>query len=209
MDRIRNIIFDFGCVLVDLDKQRCIKAFKDIGAADIAVYVDECRQEDLFHDLEVGNTETGDFCNEVRRRCNGCNAGNDDICNAWNALLTGIPKRRIEALVGLKRDYRLALLSNTNPIHWGKATSDYFAYNGMNADDYFEKTYLSYKMHLLKPDRAIYQAVLDDMNITAEETLFIDDSTANCNAAKALGINVMHVSNGDEWLEKIKTITRK
>lgn len=209
MDKIRNIIFDFGCVLVDLDKQRCIDAFKRIGAADIAVYVDECRQEDLFHDLEVGNTGISDFCNEARQRCKGCDAGNEDICNAWNALLTGIPKRRLDALLRLKQDYRLALLSNTNPIHWSKATNEYFAYNGLEVGDFFEKTYLSYKMRLLKPDKAIYQAVLEDMEIKAGETLFIDDSVANCNAAGALGINTIHARNGDEWLEKLDTMTRR
>lgn len=204
MDNIRNIIFDFGCVLVDLDKQRCINAFKDIGAEDIAAYVDECRQEDLFHDLEAGNTSADDFCNEVRRKCKGCNAGNDAICEAWNALLAGIPKRRIEALVKLGKRYRLVLLSNTNHVHWTKAVNDYFPYNGLNVDDYFEHTFLSYKMHLLKPDTAIYKEVLQRADMNAAETLFIDDSRANCEAAATLGIKVLNASNGDSWIKTLE-----
>lgn len=188
MRNLKNIIFDFGAVLVDLDKHRCIEAFRNIGADDIAGYVDECRQEDLFHDLEVGNIGIGEFCDEVRRKCPGCKATDDAICEAWNALLAGIPKWRLMRLLMLKKDYRLFLLSNTNPIHWHKAVADYFPLNGLGVDDYFEKTYLSYKMHLLKPDREIFEAVLADAGIKAEETLFIDDSDANCEAARQLGI---------------------
>lgn len=199
MCKIKNIIFDFGCVLVDLDKHRCIEAFKNIGAENIAGYVDECRQEDLFHDLEVGNIGIGEFCDEVRRKCPGCVASDEDICEAWNALLTGIPRHRIEQLIKLKSEYRLFLLSNTNPIHWHKAVADYFPLGSLGVDDYFEKTYLSYKMHMLKPDHCIFREVLADAHIEASETLFIDDSAANCKAAAELGINVRYVKHGDEW----------
>jgi len=188
MCEIKNIIFDFGGVLVDLDKHRCIEAFKNIGAESVACYVDECRQEDLFHDLEVGNIGVGAFCDAVRRKSPGCTASDEDICDAWNALLSGIPTWRLERLLELKGKYRLLLLSNTNPIHWRKAVTDYFPFGGFGVDDYFEKTYLSYEMHLLKPDHRIFEAVLADARIKASETLFIDDSPANCKAAEEVGI---------------------
>lgn len=199
----KNIIFDFGCVLVNLDKHRCIDALRSIGAESIAWYVDECRQEDLFHDLEVGNTGIEEFCREVRRKAPGCNATDEAICGAWNALITGIPRHRLEKLVELKRDHRLLLLSNTNPIHWQKAVADYFPMDGLGVDDYFEKTYLSYRLHMLKPDAEIFNHVLDDAGISAGDTLFIDDSAANCASAGRLGITAMHVNDGDEWLERI------
>ena len=188
MQVIRNIIFDFGGVLVDLDRRRCIEAFRRIGAGAIAGYVDECRQEDLFHDLEVGLTDVGRFCKAVRRACPGCNASDEDICDAWNALLTGIPRHRLDRLKKLRRDYRLVLLSNTNPIHWRKAVDEYFTAGGLTVGDYFEKTYLSYEMHMLKPDEEIFRRVLADSGFAAAETLFIDDSAANCAAAERLGI---------------------
>ena len=189
---IRNIIFDFGCVLVDLDKQRCVEAFRNIGAESISAYVDECRQEDLFHDLETGKTGVEEFCDEVRRKAPACTADNDTICGAWNSLLTGIPRRRIEKIVSLKGQYRLFILSNTNTIHWRKAV-----------DDYFEKVFLSYRMHAVKPDSEIFLRTLREAGIKANETLFIDDSQANCRAAASLGIRTMHVTGGDEWLDKI------
>jgi len=200
---IKNIIFDFGCVLVDLDKQRCVRAFRSIGAESISAYVDECRQEDLFHDLETGKTGIREFCGEIRRKAPACKASDEEICRAWNSLLGGIPRRRIEKLVSLRERYRLFVLSNTNPIHWQKAVDDYFPLDGMGVDCYFEKVFLSYRMHLVKPDREIFARTLAEAGIEAEETLFIDDSAANCRAAASLGISVMNVSSGDEWLDKI------
>lgn len=200
---IKNIIFDFGCVLVDLNKQRCVEAFRNIGAESISAYVDECRQEDLFHDLETGNIGIGKFCDEVRRKAPACTADNDTICRAWNSLLGDIPERRLKKLLNLKDRYRLFVLSNTNPIHWQKAVNDYFTKDGMTVDEYFEKVFLSYHMHMVKPDSEIFTRTLDEAGIKAEETLFIDDSEANCRSAAAEGITVMHVTDGDEWLDRI------
>jgi len=203
MQGIRNIVFDFGGVLTGLDKGACVKALHSIGAGNIACYVDECRQEDLFHDLEIGKSTVGEFCNEVRRLCPGCNASNDNICNAWNALLTGIPTRRLEKLLSLKSDYRLMLLSNTNPIHWHKAVLDFFPYEGNEVDDYFEKTFLSYRMRMVKPDEQMFRTMLVEGQIMPSETLFIDDSPINCAAASQLGINTICAERGDEWLYKL------
>jgi len=196
-------VFDFGGVLTGLDKGACVKALHSIGAGNIACYVDECRQEDLFHDLEIGKSTVGEFCNEVRRLCPGCNASNDNICNAWNALLTGIPTRRLEKLLSLKSDYRLMLLSNTNPIHWHKAVLDFFPYEGNEVDDYFEKTFLSYRMRMVKPDEQMFRTMLVEGQIMPSETLFIDDSPINCAAASQLGINTICAERGDEWLYKL------
>ena len=203
MQGIKNIVFDFGGVLTGLDKDACIDALYDIGAGNIASYVDECRQEDLFHDLEVGRINVGEFCNEVRRLCPGCTATDNDICDAWNALITGIPHRRLAKLLSLKNDYRLMLLSNTNPIHWHKAVRDFFPFEGHEVDDYFEKTFLSYRMGMVKPDEQIFRQMLADAQILPGETLFIDDSPVNCAAASQLGIMTMCDETGGEWLEKL------
>ncbi len=184
----RNIIVDLGGVLTGLDRLRCIEAFKNIGAGAIAGYVDECRQEDFFHDLEVGNTDTGEFCEAVRRACQGCDATDEAVCDAWNALLTGIPQHRLDMLLELKRDHRLVLLSNTNPIHWHKAEAEYFSAGGHAVSDYFEQVFLSYRMHLVKPDEEIFRRVLRETGFAPSDTLFIDDSAANRAAAMRLGI---------------------
>ena len=198
---MKNIIFDFGCVLVGLDKQRCVNAFRAIGAGDVAVYVDECRQEDLFHDLETGKTDVAEFCDEVRRKSHLCHATDSEICHAWNMLLTGIPTERLQRLLQLRDSYRLFVLSNTNPIHWHKAVDEFFPYRGYGVDDYFERVFLSYRMHLVKPEPEIYLRLISETGIRPDETLFIDDSEANCSAAAALGLNVFHSPTGEEWID--------
>lgn len=198
---IRNIIYDFGGVLVDLDKQVCVDAFERIGAHEISGYVDECRQEDLFHELEIGSISVHDFCEEARRK-SSCQASDEAICGAWNALLKGIPRHRLTALLDLRQHYRLFLLSNTNAIHWKKAVDELFRMDGYGVNDYFEETYLSYELHLLKPGTDIFEFLLKDAGIKADESLFIDDSAANCSGARQVGIHALQAT-GDEWLEKL------
>lgn len=193
MQGIKNIVFDWGGVMINLDKVRCVNAFDKIGAQHISSYVDECRQEDLFHDLEMGSITVPQFCDEVRRQCPECVATDEEICWAWGELLTGIPEYRVEKLRTLKSKYRLFLLSNTNVIHW-----EPYAHR---LEGCFEKMFLSYEMHLVKPDAEIFREVLRQTGIRAEETLFIDDSANNCAGAASLGIHTHQVKVSDDWLE--------
>ncbi len=193
MQGIKNIVFDWGGVMINLDKVRCVKAFDKIGAHHISSYVDECRQEDLFHDLEMGSITVPQFCDEVRRQCPECAATDEKICWAWGELLTGIPEYRVEKLRTLKSKYRLFLLSNTNVIHW-----EPYAHR---LEGCFEKMFLSYEMHLVKPDAEIFREVLRQTGIRAEETLFVDDSANNCAGAASLGIHTHQVKVSDDWLE--------
>ena len=179
--------------MINLDKVRCVNAFDKIGAHHISSYVDECRQEDLFHDLEMGSITVPQFCDEVRRQCPECVATDKEICWAWGELLTGIPEYRVEKLRTLKSKYRLFLLSNTNVIHW-----EPYAHR---LEGCFEKIFLSYEMHLVKPDTEIFREVLRQTGIRAEETLFIDDSANNCAGAASLGIHTHQVKVSDDWLE--------
>ena len=166
--KIKNLVFDFGGILVGLDKHRCIAALDSIGAYEISVYVDECRQEDLFHEL-----------------------------------LTGIPLHKLKMLENLKQHYRLFLLSNTNVIHWERSVNEFFRDHEWGINDFFERLFLSYEMGMVKPDTEIFSTMLDDAGLKAEETLFIDDSAANCAAAAALGINVLHDKEGEKWVKML------
>ena len=153
--------------------------------------------------MESGRSSVAEFCAEVRRKSPCCRASDADICAAWASLLTGIPARRIEALLRLRQQYRLFLLSNTNEIHWQKAVDCFFPYQGFGVEDYFERIFLSYRMHLVKPDHKIFTTMLHDAGIVAAETLFIDDSPANCAAARDLGIQVLLSPAGDDWTDKL------
>lgn len=200
MQGIKNIIFDLGVVLVALDKQRCVAAFEQIGAGDVASYVREHRTADLFLDIETGRMTTADFCNEVRRMA-CCTAKDEEIVWAWNQLLVGISDKKKQQLLTLKEDYRLFLLSNTNDMHWQKCANDFFPYHGCTVNDYFEGIYLSYEMQLSKPCSQIFSEVLKSSGLQPGETLFIDDLKENCEAAARLGIGVMHETTGSDWIE--------
>ena len=198
---IKNIVFDLGGVLCGLDAERCIRAFHQIGAEEVAVYVEEHRVEDLFLQSELGYITTEEFCEEVRRITQRP-IDDEKIVWAWNELLTGITPERRQAVLELSKKYRLFILSNTNDMHWKKwEASSLLPLKGeVFKDGVFEKCFLSYELHLAKPSREIFEAVLQQADIKADETLFIDDSLKNCEAAQALGIHTYHNQHINDWL---------
>ena len=206
---IKNIVFDLGGVLCGLDAERCIRAFHQIGAEEVAVYVEEHRVEDLFLQSELGYITTQEFCEEVRRITHR-NLDDESIVWAWNELLTGITDERRQAVLELAKKYRLFILSNTNDMHWKKWEGEVpsnLPPEGETiepphySNSVFEKCFLSYELHLAKPQREIFEAVLQQADIKADETLFIDDSLTNCQAAEALGIHTYHNKNINDWLK--------
>lgn len=202
---IKNIIFDMGGVLFNLKPERCISAFETIGANKTAVYVKECRTEDLFHMIEVGNGTTEDFCDEVRL-LDGLNATNEEIVEAWNALLDSTPDHKRTVLKQLKEDgYRLFLLSNTNHMHWDKAANELIPATGESVDDYFEKIFLSYEMGVRKPEASIFQLAVEAAGVNPEETIFIDDSELNLKGAASIGLHTFHETSGHRWTELLKS----
>ena len=198
-DNIKNIIFDLGCVLVGLDPQRCIGAFRKVGCGALASYVEEHRTEDLFLDTEVGRITQEEFCDEVRR-LSAADTADRDIVWAWNQLLLDIPVVKLRRLQSLRQQgYRLFLLSNTNIMHWTQCRDHQFRADGHEAGEYFERIFLSYEMHLAKPDTAIFAEAMSQAGIKPAETLFVDDRADNCAAAASLGIHTLWAPAGEEW----------
>ena len=198
-DNIKNIIFDLGGVLVGLDAERCIAAFRKVGCGVLASYVEEHRTEDLFLDTELGRIGEAEFCDEVRRIARA-DATDADIVWAWNQLLTTIPVGKLRLLSRLRANgYRVFLLSNTNIMHWTFCRDRLFTADGLAADDYFDRIFLSYEMHLAKPSAEIFSQALAMADIRADETLFIDDRDENCQAAASLGIDTLLETTGEEW----------
>lgn len=216
MTKPKILLFDFGTILVGLSKQRCIDALKKIGCGRIAYYVDECRQEDLFHELEIGGSIEA-FCEEARRQSsytddNGvvheCNASDEDICWAWNQLLTDIPVEKLRMVKWLHDEcgFRTAILSNTNQIHWQYSLECLFTADGLKVEDYFDDIFLSCDMGMVKPDDNIYREMMTKLcsesgikNLKPSDVLFIDDSKKNCAGAEANGIRAFHDAEGNRW----------
>ncbi|MBQ7470832.1 MAG: HAD family phosphatase [Prevotella sp.] len=203
---MKNIIFDLGGVLVGLDGLRCIDAFNAIGCERVAEYVRLRLTADLFLDIEEGTIDTEGFCAEVRRMT-GCTAADSEIIGAWNQLLTEITDERKQRLKALRRaGYKVYLLSNTNDMHW-QYTKELLGNEecGMWNEEcgaYFDRVFLSYRMHLSKPDVHIFEEVLRQAGLRAEETLFIDDNRENIQAAASLGIQTYLNTEIDNWLHE-------
>ncbi len=197
--KIKNLLIDFGGVLVNLNRERCIRSFKTLGFEDIERLIDPYRQSGFFLQLEKGEITTERFREEVRQRISGRSVTDQQIDEAWNSFLIDIPVSKLDLLLELRRQYAVFLLSNTNEIHWQWACTNGFAYKGFRAEDYFEKQFLSFEMGQVKPERDIFQTVLDQAGICSDETFFIDDSPENCRMAESMGIQTYSPVQGEDW----------
>lgn len=188
---IKNIVFDLGGVLVDLDKQRCIDAFAAIGFPQIEKLIDCYYPVEIFNELErggIGARELGDY---IRT-----NAGREDITDekiaaAYKKFLLDIPLHKLRLIRSLReKGFKIFMLSNTNAIMYPYVEQTLLRADGLTADDYFDKIYLSYEMRDLKPSPTIFEKMIADSGMIPAETLFIDDGEKNVQTASKLGFNV-------------------
>ncbi len=196
----KNIIFDLGNVLVKLNPEGCIGAFKAIGMGELVDSNPQSEGMKLMSKLGVGMITTEEFC-DAARKLTGTDVTNEDIIDAANKMLVEIPDEKKERLLQLKKvGYRLFLLSNTIDVHWDYCVEHLFPYQKYGVEDYFEQCFLSQRMHLAKPNARIYEEVIRQANIHPDETLFIDDLKENCEAAEKLGIHTFQNVKFDDWL---------
>lgn len=198
MKGIKNLIIDFGGVIINLTRNRCIEAFALLGVDVHEQLGTLSHHKDLFMQLEVGLISPADFRQGIRQRSNRI-LSDEEIDQAWISMLDDVPPYKLELLLRLKKEYHTVLLSNTNNIHWQWAEQQIFTYKGHQVDDFFHKIYLSYELHLEKPDPAIFEHVLNDAGFLPEETLFIDDASINCKAAEALGMRTYMPEPREDW----------
>ena len=189
MNSVKNIIFDFGGVIIDIDFNKSIDAYNKLGANNFKEFYSQAQQTYLFDKLDTGEISTQQFLSELRNYLPP-SVTDKQMIDAWNAILIGIPEHRIRLLERLKAKFRLFLLSNTNEIHYPEYTKelqDKFHYESLCV--LFDKAYLSFEVGLRKPDPDFYKMVLQENNLDPSETLFIDDSIQNLEPAKKLGIH--------------------
>jgi riboflavin kinase/FMN adenylyltransferase len=183
---IKNIIFDFGGVLVDLKPQACLDAFATLGLPQVADYLTPYGHKGPFGKVENGDIDLNQFRDEIRETFQ-VELTDLEIEGAWGAFLLHTPLKKIQMVHELAKTYRVFLLSNTNPIHIRKLEE--FDAAGYPVSECFEKLYLSYEVGLSKPGRAIFEYVLNDAGLKPEETLLVDDAPANCRTAAELGMH--------------------
>lgn len=195
---IRNLLVDFGSVLITLDRQRCIDNFKKLGLNNVDELLGELNKQGIFMKQEKGLITSAEFRDGIREAI-GRDVTDQQIDAAWNSYLVDIPSYKLDLLLKLRQKYVVYLLSNGNEIHWRWSCEHAFPYRGFRTKDYFEKIYLSYEMKMVKPDVEIFETVLADAGIDPQQTFFIDDIDANCQTARTLGISTYTPKAGEDW----------
>jgi HAD superfamily hydrolase (TIGR01509 family) len=194
MNKIKNIVFDLGGVLMNLDVPRTIKAFKNLGIENIVNETGHNYQHSFFYEFEIGAISENTFLQNLSN-LSKLKPNKIEIKNAWNEMILDIPKNRIDFIKNLKPNYNLFLLSNTNSIHQHKFTSEFEDNFEFSLNSLFKKAYYSHEVKIRKPDKEVFDLILNDSKLKAEETLFVDDSLPNIQSAKNTGINTFHIQN--------------
>ncbi|MBK8609555.1 MAG: HAD family phosphatase [Chitinophagaceae bacterium] len=202
MTETKNIIFDLGGVLLDIDYQKSIDAFTQLGLENFDDMFSQFKADELFEKLETGKISENEFYHIIRSRTKRV-ITNQEIDQAWNALILHF---RTECLVYLEKlapQYSLYLLSNTNRIHL-KCFKDLFTRETGKPllDRYFTKTWYSNEIGLRKPGEEVFNFVLEDENLKAAETLFIDDTISNIETAQKMGFKT-HLLLPSEKIEML------
>ena len=196
MQNIKTIIFDFGGVILNIDYNRTSQAFKDLGLSNFDEMYSQKNANMLFRDLEEGKINEEEFYITFKSLTH-LELTDDQIKNAWNAMLLHYREEALHTLKAIKQKYKLYLLSNTNSIHYtafNKIFTDQIGGDPLN--DYFDKAYYSHEIGYRKPGKEAYEFVLKENNLSPSETLFIDDSIQNINAANALGLQTIFLKEG-------------
>ena len=199
---IKNIIFDWGGVLIHLVRRRCTEAFSQLGIAVDDELTNPYGQRADLMDFEKGLMTVSEFHDTVRR-VYGAQLTDEQIDEAWNALLLDIPNYKLDKLLELKQHYHLYLLSNTNALHWEEGRKR-FDYKGYKAEDFFDQIFLSNEIHELKPSSEAFLEVVRLASIKPEETLFVDDLQASCDTAAALGFHTYCPVANTDWRSELK-----
>lgn len=204
-EKIKNIIFDLGDVILNIDVPVASLSFAKLSGIEQSEILTLFKDNELFRQFETGSLDEDGFRNLIRKLVNFPDWTNDVIDTSWNSLLLDLPAERVDLLINLRKHYRLFLLSNTSSIHITQVNKILEASTGhKNLEVLFDKVYVSYEMGLMKPDPRIYQQVLEEQNIVADETLFLDDNADNIKAAAALGIETILVQKPVTILEYLK-----
>lgn len=193
---IKAVVFDMGGVLLNLDFDKCIKEFQErAGFMDIAGYLDTYHQKGFIGDLEGGVISEEEFYEECLRHC-APGTSKQVAYECFISLLVGLNKPLMEMLKRLRKDYRLYLLTNNNPLSRRAFDKMVLEEMGLKSDDIFTHQFYSYEMKLQKPCREIFEETVEGIGCRPEEILFVDDSPANCAAAEEVGIKTLLYTPG-------------
>lgn len=200
MKNIKNIIFDLGGVLINLDPDRTRRSFQSFFPSkdQYELFYQIMTEESILNDHETGKI-SDEFFIETIQRLVPKKISNYDIVNAWNAMILDFPKERITLLRKIRQKYTIFLLSNTNHIHLQLARQRVMLDAGIDdLDAEFDRAFYSHILQERKPGKRIFELVCQQAHINPHETCFIDDNTINLTGAEQIGIlTIKHTANSD------------
>lgn len=195
---VKNIIFDLGGVIINLDPSLTQYEFNRLGEVPFETLYTQAKQTELFNEFETGRISDYTFFGELKKllRYEG---PDENLLFAWNAMLLDVPAKRLDLLIEAKQNYRTFLLSNTNETHINAFERDLYVKHGVkNFNDYFDEVYYSCRVNMRKPDKEIFEFVLSKNKLVAEETVFIDDSIQHVRSAGDCGIRAYLLNRPNE-----------
>ncbi len=211
MKKYDNLIFDFGGVLLDLAVSRCKQMFHALGFNGIDHLLGTAHQKGILDRFERGLITEQEFYDSLRALIGEGGKDTDAITDArireaWVSMAEALPAYRLQEIANLKREgYHVSALSNTNSIHWDYCRH-FFVDAGYPPEELFENIWLSYEMHLAKPDAAIFKKVLEVSGYQPGRTLFIDDALQNCQVAGSCGIHTFNPQPRTDWRRALTSV---
>ena len=201
LTNIKNIIFDLGKVLLNLDFNASIVAFQKLGLKNDVLDSKQAYSDPVFYELEVGKVTPAEFCNRVRKVLNNPDASDSQIEDAWYSMILDIPASRVKVVQELSKNYNVYLFSNTNKIHIERLHRAFKAEHGIDFPSLFVKDYYSHEIHERKPDLSSYKKVIELSGVKPEESIFIDDLEKNIIGAQQSGLKTFWLKEGMELTE--------
>lgn len=201
LSNIKNIIFDLGRVLLNLDFDASIKAFQQLGSDGEVLDHKNAYADPIFYKLEIGKITPAEFRNGVRKLLKKEQLTDRQIDKAWYAMILDIPEHRVKKVQELSKNYNLYLFSNTNQIHIDRLLTEFKTQHGIDFPSLFKTVYYSHEIHDRKPEVSAYEKVIALSGVNPEETLFIDDLENNIVAAQKAGLKTFWLQNGMEMTE--------
>lgn len=200
---MKNLLFDLGGVIMDIDRDSAVKALKEIGMRNPGELLGDYGQKGPFLALERGDITPAQFHEQLRPYFDH-EVTDEAIDKAFCHFLLGIPVERLRALEELRRrGFKIYLLSNTNPVMWYGYILEDFKKDGHDINYYFDGIITSFEVKAYKPERAIFEATERLLGIKPSETLFYDDSQTNVDAARAMGFNALLVTEEKGFMDQI------
>jgi putative hydrolase of the HAD superfamily len=194
---IKNIIFDMGAVLLDVNYQNTIDAFSLLGLDKPEEAFSKQKQDEFFRKYERGQISDDEFLIGLSERVGGADLGK--LRNAWCRMLGELPNEKYDFINKLSQDYRLFILSNTNQIHqlWFEKKIDE-QYGWKSFSDCFEFIGYSHRINQRKPDKEAFQYILKKYDLEPSETLFVDDTMEHVEGSRNLGVHAIHYKDGED-----------